>query len=78
MVKSIIAKYLAARTLLLVLIEARQYSRPSPYRLQRVFHMMVITYSEDPLPMVSPKFGGHTLKGVDPKIRGGLWKGNLP
>ncbi len=40
--------------------------------------MMVITYSEDPLPMVSPKFGGHTLKGVDPKIRGGLWEETFP
>jgi hypothetical protein len=36
--------------------------------LQRVFHMMVITYSEGPLLMVSPKFEGHTLTGVNPKL----------
>jgi hypothetical protein len=88
---------LAARTLLVLLIEARQYSRTStqyggklqntilihtqetpPYRLQRVFHMMVMTYTEDHLPMVSPKFGGHTLKGVVPKITGGLWEETFP
>jgi hypothetical protein len=29
--------------------------------------------------MVSPKFGGHTLKGVvDPKIMGGLWEETFP
>jgi hypothetical protein len=52
--------------------------------------MMVITYIEGPLLMVShkfgdhtlkgvdPKFGGHTLKGGDPKIRGGLWGETFP